>query len=167
MDGVAKVAPKPKPARMSQRLLPTLDEVFDLAEAIAGLGPRMSDGRFAGERFRSLILCAGTLGPRPGELGAHRPEWIDWDAEPPAIRFHETEAGVYDARKVCVGVVPDNSSSARRASSGRCRCCPRSRTPAGTCRARVLRAGPHVDGRDRQGASGLGEHGGRLLASRL
>ena len=99
MDGVAKVAPKAKPARMSQRLVPTLDEVFDLAEAIAGLGPRMSDGRPAGERFRSLILCAGTLGPRPGELVAHRPEWIDWDGEPPAVRFHETEAAVYDAEE--------------------------------------------------------------------
>lgn len=75
----ARYAPKPTQARITQRVVPSIDEVFDLSDAIATLGPLGPDGRPAGERFRSLILAGGTLGPRPGELVAHRPEWIDWD----------------------------------------------------------------------------------------
>ena len=41
------------------------------------------DGRPAGERFRSLILAAGTLGPRPGELAGHQIDWFDWDGAGP------------------------------------------------------------------------------------
>ena len=52
--------------------MPSVDEVFELADAISQLGPLMTNGHHAGDRFRSLILCAGTLGPRPGELVAHQ-----------------------------------------------------------------------------------------------
>lgn len=94
--GTAKHAPKPAQPRVSQRIVPSVDEVFDLSEAIATLGPLASDGRPAGERFRSLVLAAGTLGPRPGELVAHRPEWFDWDLDTPLARFHKTEGAIYD-----------------------------------------------------------------------
>lgn len=92
----SKRAPKPKQARMSDRVVPSIDDVFDLADAIAQLGPLGSDGRPAGERFRSLILCGGTLAPRPGELAAHRPDWIEWDATPVVVWFKKTEAAIYD-----------------------------------------------------------------------
>lgn len=95
MADTARHAPKPRPSKRRERLVPDLQELFDLADAIAALGPLMPDGRPRGERFRSLILVAGTTGPRPGELVAHRPEWIDWDSEPAVIRFHRTEAAVY------------------------------------------------------------------------
>lgn len=98
MTGVMDLAPKPTPSKVSARLVPTLDEVFDLADAIAQIGPLMSDGRPDGERFRSLILAGATLGPRPGELVAHRPEWLTV-AGPGLVRFHETEAAVYDKKE--------------------------------------------------------------------
>ena len=94
LDGVATLAPASRGAGLTSRVVPSIDEVFDLADAIATLGPRL-DGHHAGERFRSLILVAGTLGPRPGELVAHRPEWIIWGT-PTVLQFHETEAAVYD-----------------------------------------------------------------------
>lgn len=97
MADTARHAPKPRPSKRRERLVPDLQELFDLADAIAAIGPLMPDGRPRGERFRSLILVAGTTGPRPGELVAHRPEWIDWDSEPAVIRFHRTEAAVYGA----------------------------------------------------------------------
>ncbi|MEP9362808.1 hypothetical protein ABLE68_07570 [Nocardioides sp. CN2-186] len=97
LEGLASLAPKPKPGRVSTRLVPTMDEVFDLADAISQLGPLMNDGRPSGERFRSLILVAGTLGPRPGEMVAHRPEWLIWD-EPSRALFRKTEAAVYDTQ---------------------------------------------------------------------
>lgn len=78
--------------------MPSIDETFDIADAIAALGPLMSDGRPAGERFRSLILAGGTLGPRPGELVAHRPEWLSC-AGPGLIQFGKTEAAVYDKQE--------------------------------------------------------------------
>lgn len=102
MKGVMPLAPKSKPARLSARLVPTIDEVFELADAIAELGPTMEDGRPTGERFRSLILAAGTLGPRPGELVAHRPEWLTC-AGPGLVRFHRTEAAVYDTKEGSTG----------------------------------------------------------------
>ncbi len=95
MTGVMALAPKHRTGRLSQRFVPTVDEVFDLADAISTLGPTMADGRPAGERFRSLILAAGTLGPRPGELVAHQPEWLT-AAGPSLVRFQATEAAVYD-----------------------------------------------------------------------
>ncbi len=95
MADTARHAPKPRPSKRRERLVPDLQELFDLADAIGSLGPLMPNGRPRGERFRSLILVAGTTGPRPGELVAHRPEWIDWDCEPAVIRFHRTEAAVY------------------------------------------------------------------------
>lgn len=95
MADTAGHAPKPRPSRRRERLVPDLDELFDLADAIGELGPLMPDGRPRGARFRSLILCAGTTGARPGELVAHRPNWIDWDLEPAVIRYHRTEAAVY------------------------------------------------------------------------
>jgi hypothetical protein len=98
MTGVMDLAPKPKPSKVSARLVPTLDEVFDLADAIAQIGPLMSDGRPNGERFRSLILAGATLGPRPGELVGHQPEWLT-AAGPGLVRFQETEAAVYDAKE--------------------------------------------------------------------
>lgn len=97
MTGVLDLAPKPTPSKVSARLVPTLDEVFDLADAIAQIGPLMGDGRHDGERFRSLILAGGTLGPRPGELVGHRPEWLT-TAGPGLVRFRETEAAVYDTK---------------------------------------------------------------------
>ena len=97
MADTARHAPKPRPSKRRERLVPDLEELFDLADAIASLGPLMPDGRPRGARFRSLILVAGTTGPRPGELVAHRPEWVDWDSEPAVIRFHRTEAAVYGA----------------------------------------------------------------------
>lgn len=96
--GTSKRAPKPQQPRLSHRIVPSIDEVFDLADAIAKLGPRGTDGRPSGERFRSLIMCAGTLAPRPGELTAHRPEWIDW-GDPVIVRFERTEAAVYDTEE--------------------------------------------------------------------
>ena len=98
MTGVVELAPKPKPSKVSARLVPTLDEIFDLADAIAEIGPLMKDGRPDGERFRSLILAGATLAPRPGELVAHRPEWLTI-AGPGLVRFHRTEAAVYDAKE--------------------------------------------------------------------
>lgn len=95
MADTARHAPKPRPAKRRERLVPDLQELFDLADAIATLGPLMPDGRPRGARFRSLILVAGTTGPRPGELVAHRPEWIDWNSDPSVVRFHRTEAAVY------------------------------------------------------------------------
>lgn len=97
--GTAKHAPKPNHKRVSQRIVPSIDEVFDLADAIASMGPMGTDGRPLGERFRSLVLAAGTLGPRPGELVAHRPSWIDWHPEQTIVRFHQTEAAVYDTEE--------------------------------------------------------------------
>ncbi len=100
--GTATSAPKPKTARMSRRVVPSIDEVFDLADAIAQLGPRHSDGRPTGERFRSLVLCAGTLAPRPGELTAHQPDWVDWGT-PTVMRFHNSEAPIYDTEEGIAG----------------------------------------------------------------
>ncbi|RYB90074.1 site-specific integrase [Nocardioides glacieisoli] len=102
MAGVMALAPKPRPQRLSARLVPTIEEVFDLADAIAILGSRMKDGRPTGERFRSLILAAGSLGPRPGELVAHQPEWL-YCAGPSLVRFQETEAAVYDTKEGSTG----------------------------------------------------------------
>lgn len=98
MTGVMNLAPKPTPSKVSARLVPTLDEVFDLADAIAQIGPLMADGRPDGERFRSLILAGATLGPRPGELVGHRPEWLT-AAGAGLVRFQKTEAAVYDAKE--------------------------------------------------------------------
>jgi integrase len=97
LTGVAKLAPAPKPTRVTTRLVPSIDEVFDLADAIASLGP-VVDGHPAGERFRALVLAAGTLAARPGELVAHRPELIAFGTatEPTVVTFEETEAAVYD-----------------------------------------------------------------------
>ncbi|MBD3924315.1 hypothetical protein IEZ26_06750 [Nocardioides cavernae] len=102
MNGVMALAPKPQAARLSARLVPNIDEVFELSAAIASLGPKMMDGRPTGERFRSLILAAGTLGPRPGELVAHRPEWTTC-AGRGLVRFHRTEAAVYDTKEGSAG----------------------------------------------------------------
>lgn len=96
LEGASASAPKPKPPKVTSRLVPSLDEVFDIADAISHIGPVMPDGRPAGERFRSLILAAGTTGPRPGELVAHRPDWFDWSADESAILFRLTGAAVYD-----------------------------------------------------------------------
>ncbi|QIK74700.1 site-specific integrase [Nocardioides piscis] len=98
MRGVMALAPKPKPSKVGARLVPTIDELFDLADAFAELGALMPDGRRTGERFRSLVLAGGTLGARPGELVAHRPEWV-WCAGPPLVRFAKTEAAVYNAKE--------------------------------------------------------------------
>lgn len=97
LAGVARLAPAPKPVRVTSRLVPSIDEVFDLADAIASLGP-VVDGRPRGDRFRALVLAAGTLAARPGELVAHPPEFIEFgDASAPTIvTFEETEAAVYD-----------------------------------------------------------------------
>lgn len=103
MDGVMALAPMPRATRLGQRLVPTIDEVFDLADAISQLGPVMPDGRHVGERFRSLILAAGTLGPRPGELTAHRPEWLA-SAGPSLVRFQATERAVYDTKEGSAGI---------------------------------------------------------------
>ena len=97
--GTAKHAPKPNQRRISQRIVPSIDEVFDLADAIASLGSLGPDSRPLGERFRALVLTAGTLGPRPGELVAHRSEWIDWHDDQAVVRFHQTEAAVYDTEE--------------------------------------------------------------------
>lgn len=94
LQGTGTFAPKPKPLRVTQRLVPSLDEVFALADAIAGLGPVVG-GRPAGERYRSLVLTAGTIGARPGELTAHRPEWIVF-GEPTRVLLHRSETFLYD-----------------------------------------------------------------------
>jgi integrase len=95
--GVAKLAPAPQPSRVANRLVPSIGEVFDLADVIATLGP-LEDGRPRGDRFRALVLAAGTLGPRPGELVAHRPDLIAFGSAtgPTVVTFEETEAAVYD-----------------------------------------------------------------------
>lgn len=97
LAGVARLAPAPKPIRVTARLVPSIDEVFDLADAIATLGPTV-DGRPTGDRFRALVLAAGTLAARPGELVAHRPDLIEFNADgiPTVVTFEETEAAVYD-----------------------------------------------------------------------
>jgi integrase len=97
MAGSGAYAPKPKAAQRRARLVSTLDELFDVADAISELGPLMDDGRPQGARFRALVLVGGTTGPRPGELAAHRPEWIDWHLVPSEFRFHKTEVAVYGA----------------------------------------------------------------------
>lgn len=102
LAGTAVSAPKPQRGRISRRIVPSVDEVFDLADAIARLGPIATDGRPTGERFRSLVLCAGTLAPRPGELTAHRPDWIDW-TDPVIVRFHNSEAPIYDTEEGIAG----------------------------------------------------------------
>lgn len=95
--GVARLAPTPRPQRVSDRVVPSLGEIHDLAEAIASFGP-MVQGRPAGDRFRALVIAAGTLGARPGELVAHQTEWIDFGTAdvPTLVAFEETEAAVYD-----------------------------------------------------------------------
>lgn len=96
LSGASALAPKPRRGKMSHRIVPTLDELFDVADVIATLGPITQHGAPQGARFRSLILCGGTLGPRPGELVAHCPDWVDWDDQGPSeLRFHRTEASVY------------------------------------------------------------------------
>jgi integrase len=94
--GAAALAPRPKRQPVSTRLVPSIQEVFDLADAIAQLGPRMPDGRPAGERFRALVLAGGTLGARPGELVAHQPEWFDRADGITYMVFNGTEAPFYD-----------------------------------------------------------------------
>lgn len=94
--GAAAMAPRPKRQPVSQRLVPSIQEVFDLADAISALGPRMPDGRPSGERFRALILVGGTLGARPGEIVAHHPEWIDVEDDLTYVIFRGTEAPFYD-----------------------------------------------------------------------
>ncbi|WP_299056343.1 hypothetical protein [uncultured Nocardioides sp.] len=97
LQGVGRYAPPPRPQRVSDRVLPSLPEIRDLAEAIATLGPTI-DGHPAGARFRALVLAAGTLGARPGELVAHRPELIAFGSadRPTLVTFEQTEAAVYD-----------------------------------------------------------------------
>lgn len=94
LNGTAVFARAPKPGRVTDRLVPSLAEIFDLADAIAELGPIIG-GRPAGERYRSLILTAGTIGARPGELTAHRPEWILF-GDPTRVRLHRSETPLYD-----------------------------------------------------------------------
>lgn len=94
LDGVSVLAPKVKPPSLANRLVPSIDEVFDLADAIARLGPR-DGGRPRGDRYRSLVLAAGTLGARPGELVRHQPDWIVFGT-PTVVTFAETEAAIYD-----------------------------------------------------------------------
>jgi hypothetical protein len=94
--GAAKLAPAPKPQPVSQRIVPSIAEVFDLADAVSELGPRMPDGRRFGERFRALFLTAGTLGPRPGELTAHQPDWFDHADGVTYMTFCATETIHYD-----------------------------------------------------------------------
>ncbi|MEO9322259.1 hypothetical protein ABFT23_02130 [Nocardioides sp. C4-1] len=94
LAGVNALAPAPRAASMVSRVVPSIDEVMDLADAIADLGPRRGAHR-SGDRLRSLIMVAGTLGARPGELVAHRPEWITW-SDPTTLRFEQTEASFYD-----------------------------------------------------------------------
>ena len=79
---------------MSDRILPSIDDVVALADCIATLGPRV-DGRPAGDRLRSLILVAGTCAPRPGELTRHQPDWIEWGT-PTMLRFCGSESPEYD-----------------------------------------------------------------------
>lgn len=93
LDGVAALARAPR-TTVVDRIVPSLDEIFDLADTIATLGP-LRNGRPAGDQYRSLILVAGTLAPRPGELVAHQPGWIDFD-DTTVVRFAGTEAAVYD-----------------------------------------------------------------------
>ncbi len=62
-------------AGQAQRaVVPSIDEVFDLADAIAQLGPLMPDAVTQGNASDAGAVCGGTLGPRPGELTAHQPE---------------------------------------------------------------------------------------------
>ena len=102
--GTARHAPKPQPGRLTSRIVPSIEEIFDLAEAISKLGPLMTNGHHAGDRFRSLILCAGTLGPRPGELVAHEPTWIDWDDDTTMMRFEASAGRVYDPAEGVTGL---------------------------------------------------------------
>ena len=97
LDGVKKLAPAPRPAPMTERLLPSYEDVLKLADAISTLGPLLG-GAPTGERFRTLILAAGTLGARPGELVRHEPDWIELDRNEPLFHIHQTEAAVYAMR---------------------------------------------------------------------
>ena len=94
LAGTARHAPPAKCSPYSSRVVPSVDEVFDLADAISQLGPLMTNGRYAGDRFTALILTSGTLGPRPGEQVAHKTEWIDWDGQ--SLRFEQSAGRVYD-----------------------------------------------------------------------
>lgn len=94
--GAVSLAPIPKPKPVSHRIVPSIQEVFDLSDAISQLGPRMPDGRPSGERLRALILAAGTLGPRPGELTAHQPDWFEDEDDLTYMMFRQTESVHYD-----------------------------------------------------------------------
>lgn len=96
LAGAAALVPRTRTRTVSERIVPSIDEVFDLADAMAQLGPRMSDGHPTGERFRALVLAAGTLGARPGELVAHRPEWITVEDGLTLVTFRRTEGRFYD-----------------------------------------------------------------------
>jgi hypothetical protein len=101
--GAAKMAPKPKRQPVSERLVPSISEVFDLADAISRLGPLMPDGKHSGERLRALILTAGSLGPRPGELTAHQPDWFEQQDNLLYVIFRETETLHYDTEAGIAG----------------------------------------------------------------
>lgn len=96
LAGASSLVPRPRTPAFSKRMVPSTQEVFDLSDAIAQLGPRMKDGRPTGERFRALILVAGTLGGRPGELVAHRPQWLKVEDGITLVRFHRSEGRFYD-----------------------------------------------------------------------
>ena len=120
MHGVSKMAPKPRPRRLTQRLVPSVDEVLS-AEAIAQIGPLMSNGRPTGDRFRALILVAGTAGPRPGELVAHQPAWMDWEGTG-TITFERPRPRSMTGRQESRGAERGLSSTGRRVRPARCPC---------------------------------------------
>lgn len=121
LAGAGTLAPKPRRIAFSERLVPSIQEVFDLAEAIAALGPRMADGQSTGEKFRALVLCAGTLGPRPGELVAHRPEWLWTEGGATYMKFELTEGRFYDTQ---AGVRGRLETPLKHRESGEFRCVP-------------------------------------------
>ena len=49
------------------------------------------------------MLAGGSLGPRPGELVAHRPSWIEWD-DTVVVRFEESGTRVYDPEEGVAGL---------------------------------------------------------------
>ena len=163
MAGCAPLAPRARPERLTDRLLPSVHEVFDLADAIATLGPRMTDGFPCGERFRTLVLCAGTAGGRPGELVATDPTTSIGPAPGPAPSATPRPRST-TARPLTRAAGNGPSSTGNRATPPRTTADRGPRRPATASPTRLHHPRPHLDQPDRHRSSRLGKHHGELLA---
>jgi integrase len=80
-----------QPVLSEVRQVPSPQEVSQLAEVIAHLGPSIAiTGRHRGDRLRAAILLAGTSGPRPGELTGLRTADVFLDDVQPHLVLRQT-----------------------------------------------------------------------------